>query len=316
MSISPSIVAAAAVRWRVRDISARDFAGRTEIIMATVRRTRLRLLYFMIAFVLVNLLLTGFDIHTMSRATDSLINPSIHCASLPCDTLIYGRPVSLLLKKEDPPPYSRHPDGVDIYTNYTLKRLAAVDRNNSMKSIVNDVTSFRYSINAADSQCRANDGILMVVVAVVTAPDHFHKRQLVRQTWASRMTNTSWGRHVFLTGRTSNSTHQKSIEEESQHFRDIVQLDMMDSYDILTVKSVALLHWAQHFCSSATKVSFILKCDDDVYINTERLKSAVTAIKKTIPYYESGVYGTKIVIDNPPQRKLGILYCKVYIIII
>jgi hypothetical protein len=261
--------------------------------MATVRRTRLKFLYFTIAFVFLNLVLTGLDIHPLSRPSNFIHLPA-HCASLPCDTLIFGRPVGLTENRA----HLSVPDGVEIYVNYTVDRLGL----KLLGGNLNDVTSFRYSINA-ESQCRASDGLLKVVVVVVSAPGHFDRRQLVRRTWAGRLGDTSWGRHVFLTGRTANATLQSRVEEESGQFGDIVQLDMMDSYEILTAKSVALLHWAQQFCSA--KVPFVLKCDDDVYVNMGRLHSAVTAITKTIPYYEAGVYGTQIVIDNPPQRKLG-----------
>lgn len=251
--------------------------------MVAIRRTRLRVLGFILAFIFANLLLASLNVHSLFN----LIHV-VHCPSLPCNTNAPERPVKT----------NSFPDGVDIYTNYTLKRLGFKPLTNNVKPIVNDVTSFRYSINA-QSQCQnTNDG-LMVVVIVVSAPNHFEKRQLVRQSWANRL---NWGRHVFLTGQTTSVTWQKKIEHESQSFGDIVQLDMMDSYDILTVKSVALLHWAKKFCD---RVPFILKCDDDVYINTVRLQSAILAIQREVPYYEGGMFGTKIIIDNPPQRKLG-----------
>ncbi|XP_057376585.1 beta-1,3-galactosyltransferase 1-like [Daphnia carinata] len=252
--------------------------------MIAIKRTRLKVLGYILAFIFANLLLTSFNVHSLLRMT--YVNHIVHCPSLPCNTNAAEHPMKLDL----------FPDGVDVYTNYTLKRLRFKSSTNNGKPIVNDVTSFRYSINA---QCqKTNDG-LMVVVIVVSAPNHFEKRQLVRQSWASRLNG---GRHVFLTGKTANMTWQKKIEQESQSFGDIVQLDMMDSYDILTVKSVALLHWAKHFCD---RVPFILKCDDDVYINTIRLQSAMLAIQREVPYYEGAMFGTKIIIDNPPQRKLG-----------
>lgn len=253
--------------------------------MAMIRRTRLRLLAFAVAFTFANILLALFNIPPLLSL--NLANHVIHCPSLRCDPYALGYAADFIA------------DDVDIYTNYTLKRLGFKSLPNNVQPIVNDVNLFRYSINA-QSKCNTNDG-LMVVVVVVSAPNHFEKRQLVRQSWAGRLTE-KWGQHVFLTGQTANVTWQKRIEEESQSFGDIVQLDMMDSYDILTLKSVALLQWAKHFCSA---VPFILKCDDDVYINTVRLQSAILAVQREVPYYEGGIFGTKIVIDNPPQRNLS-----------
>ncbi|CAG0916483.1 unnamed protein product [Notodromas monacha] len=45
-----------------------------------------------------------------------------------------------------------------------------------------------------------------------------------------------------------------------------------DSYLNLTLKSVAMLDWQVQFCKQAT---YLLKCDDDVYINTNTLQELV-----------------------------------------
>ncbi len=281
--------------------------------MATIRRTRLRLWSLLAAFVLVNILFAALNIHPVFKsgnfraATNRLL-----CVNMPCDAFVAvdednGRSAHRLQKRLA---RTSVDDGVDIYTKYRVEYLGLEPLSDvrplrhNFGPVLNDVTSFRYSINA-QSQCQVvdnnKDGLLVVVV-VVSAPDHFHRRQLVRQSWAGRLRNSSWARHVFLTGKTANKTSQAKMEEEDAAFGDIVQLDMEDSYDILTVKSVALLHWAENFCP---QVPFILKCDDDVYVNTVRLASAVSAIKREVPFYQIGLYGTKIIIDNPPQRKLG-----------
>lgn len=279
--------------------------------MATIRRTRLRLLSLLAIFVLVNIFFAALNIHPVFKsgnfkaATNRLL-----CVNLPCDAFVAvdeenGRSAHRLQKRLV---RTSAVDGVDIYTKYRVEYLGLEPLSDvrplrhNFGPVLNDVSSFRYSINA-QSQCQTvnKDGLLVVVV-VVSAPDHFHRRQLVRQSWAGHLRNSSWARHVFLTGKTANYTSQGKMEEEHAAFGDIVQLDMEDSYDILTVKSVALLHWAENFCQ---KVPFILKCDDDVYVNTARLASAVSAIQREVPFYQIGLYGTKIIIDNPPQRKLG-----------
>jgi hypothetical protein len=63
------------------------------------------------------------------------------------------------------------------------------------------------------------------------------------------------------------------IEHESSLYRDIVQWDFLDSYANLTVKSLAGLIWAQSYCADA---QFLLKADDDLYVNISRVLSLTT----------------------------------------
>ena len=282
--------------------------------MVTLRRTRLKLLGLFLAFVFVNILFTVLNIHPVFKTSNfRAANNTLLCVNSHCDTFIVERnakPSAIHLKTKLAA-YAQ--DGVGVYTKYKVEHLGLKPLRhvrplrNNFGPVLNDVTSFSYSINA-QSQCQqaVNKQDLLVVVVVVSAADHFRRRQLVRQSWAARLRNSTWARHVFLMGKTTNITSQKKIQEEHEVFGDIVQLDMVDSYDILTVKSVALLHWAENFC---LQVPFFMKCDDDVYVNSDRLATAISAIQREIPYYQAGLYGTKIIIDNPPQRKLGSYYC-------
>ena len=57
-----------------------------------------------------------------------------------------------------------------------------------------------------------------------------------------------------------------------------MQEDFIDSYANLTVKSLMLLKW---FSKSCEKVPYVLKTDDDVFINLKNLHALVTKNKKT-----------------------------------
>lgn len=61
--------------------------------------------------------------------------------------------------------------------------------------------------------------------------------------------------------------------EESTSFEDIIQEAFFDSYNNLTIKSVMMLKWVQHHCSSA---HFLMKVDDDVYLNLPVLVEALS----------------------------------------
>lgn len=108
--------------------------------------------------------------------------------------------------------------------------------------------------------------------AVISTPSYFEKREMVRKTWANYL--QSYSSHLtvvgfaFVVGLTESNSTQQIIEEESRTNRDIIQINMDDSYRNLTMKVTALLNWIHLNCA---KVDFVLKVDDDVYANAHNL---------------------------------------------
>ena len=70
---------------------------------------------------------------------------------------------------------------------------------------------------------------------------------------------------------------QVNVSKESDEFDDIIQEDFIDSYANLTVKSLMLLKWYTQHCHT---VPYVLKTDDDVYINLKNLFQVVETNKK------------------------------------
>lgn len=111
-------------------------------------------------------------------------------------------------------------------------------------------------------------GPLLWAGMVLSAPGHFYHRRQIRSTWANHR------QVVFLLGK-ANATIQLLIENEAREFGDIVQGNFIDSYRNMTYKHVMGLLWAKKHCSSA---SFILKTDDDVFVNTAYLDSYLPSL--------------------------------------
>ena len=83
--------------------------------------------------------------------------------------------------------------------------------------------------------------------------------------------------HKWKLGNLTNDL-QTNVTRESDLYDDILQEDFIDSYANLTVKSLMLLKW---FSKSCEKVPYVLKTDDDVFINLKNLHALVTKNKKT-----------------------------------
>ena len=112
-----------------------------------------------------------------------------------------------------------------------------------------------------------------------------------------------WIQLIFLIGlpHSEDKEVRHRIEEEKLKHKDLVQVNVLDAYLNLTLKSVALLHWANTRCPD---VDLVLKCDDDIYLNIEALTDLISEeeFKPTDRLFGLGV--TK----DQPQRNPGSLY--------
>lgn len=65
---------------------------------------------------------------------------------------------------------------------------------------------------------------------------------------------------VFLVGLDEKTAQ---LEAESDQFGDLIITEHYDTYNNLTLKTLAAFDWMQNFCSQA---QFLLKTDDDMFI--------------------------------------------------
>ena len=131
--------------------------------------------------------------------------------------------------------------------------------------------NFTYQLDPSHV-CKDKQNLL---VAVITAPKNKLKRQKWREFFQthSKMENVTY-RHVFVIGQISelDDTSQRSILAEHGKYSDILQEDFRDIYENLAIKSFAMLKW---FVSNCGKVDYVLKIDDDVFLNLPGLWKAI-----------------------------------------
>lgn len=120
-----------------------------------------------------------------------------------------------------------------------------------------------------------------LLVVVCSAVTNTEAREAIRQSWAKDQNNLPGVKVVFLVGQLVNSSHQEELVEEAEQYGDLVQEDFLDSYANLTIKSVMLLKWATQACDQGGKgPQYVLKTDDDMYINLAKLWEIVRANKR------------------------------------
>ncbi|CAM4618401.1 unnamed protein product [Lepidochelys kempii] len=126
-------------------------------------------------------------------------------------------------------------------------------------------------------KCAGNGTFLLL--AIKSVPGNFAARQAVRETWGREGAHGGQPvRTIFLMGA-AHGPHQpdlrRLIAAESQAYGDVLVWDFEDTFFNLTLKDFLFLGWALAHCPDAR---FVLKGDDDVFINTPRVLAYLGAL--------------------------------------
>ncbi|XP_057376954.1 uncharacterized protein LOC130698194 [Daphnia carinata] len=170
--------------------------------------------------------------------------------------------------------------GVEFYTRYTMTRLglqplAGIEPlKPQLGPVINDVLSYQYPLTVPP--CRDVTGVNRTVfVAIISATDNFEKRSTTRPLWPTLFKSQQdkglmgIAGFAFILGKPDQIETQKRIEEESRTYGDIIQIEMVDAYRNLTLKLVGLFSWLH--TRNCSKVDFVVKVDDDVFVNVRNL---------------------------------------------
>ncbi|CAL4109887.1 unnamed protein product [Meganyctiphanes norvegica] len=137
------------------------------------------------------------------------------------------------------------------------------------KQKVGDLYESSFQIPNEDL-CYRNGTELKVLILITSKPNHEKHRQGIRLTWG----HFSARKDVAIAFVFGNSTleNQKILDKESDIYEDIIQGTFMDNYPNVTLKTVSMLDWVLKYCSD---VPFVLKTDDDMFINVPLLLSFI-----------------------------------------
>lgn len=169
------------------------------------------------------------------------------------------------------------------------------------KEVVNPIREKFLFMNT--SICERDKPYMLVLVP--SKPDHVRIRHAIRNTYGSlsRDKNSYANnlkiehivRLIFILGKTNNNTLENSTELENGIHRDILKIDMIDSYKNLTRKMLHAFKWVNIYCPNVT---YILKSDEDVFVNIAMLLKQLNQSKS---YYKGSVFGYIFNTDNHLQ---------------
>ncbi|XP_038211832.1 beta-1,3-galactosyltransferase brn [Zerene cesonia] len=184
--------------------------------------------------------------------------------------------------------------------------------NIDIQPIVNDVLSGRKPsvtpINYYPYRFLTNSGKCSTIkqldlfIIVKSAMGNFDHRSAIRQTFAKE--NAVRGKTVktlFFLGidDAPKSETQMKIDEEMAQFKDIIQIDFLDTYFNNTIKTVMSFRWLYEHCPMA---DYYLFTDDDMYISVKNLLSYVHGERDGMISEKERVLFAGYVFKSIPQR--------------
>ncbi|KAJ7365040.1 hypothetical protein OS493_007681 [Desmophyllum pertusum] len=103
-----------------------------------------------------------------------------------------------------------------------------------------------------------------LLIVVSSAPANLQRRNNIRKAWAFESVFKPRWTTVFLIAQTRLQTESSSLLKEDEVYGDLVRADYFDHYWNQTLKIQMGFEWATRYC----KFSFLLKVDDDVFVNS------------------------------------------------
>jgi hypothetical protein len=248
-------------------------------------------------------------IHNISRENNNRKNLTSNVTVIERDFFNY---MAVSLQKT---PYP----GVDNYTRYAVARLGLLSLTGieplkpEYGPVINNVTSLRYPIAVPACQQTSANGTInqkqqSVFFAVISATGNFDKRNGIRQTWRTHLSNASYHNSsmvvagfAFILGLTGSNETQIKIEEENKTHGDLIQIEMADFYRNLSLKVAGLFNWLYRHCHQ--RFDFLFKVDDDVYVNIRNLAQFVRFHNRSI----QSIYGTSAGNLFPARGIIGLI---------
>ncbi|KAA0717031.1 Beta-1,3-galactosyltransferase 2 [Triplophysa tibetana] len=161
-------------------------------------------------------------------------------------------------------------------------------------------SSYRYILNQPDL-CEKKNPYLVLMIPVTLKETE--ARAAIRKTWGHEsLTSGVSTLSFFVIGQPvqDDSTLQQQLERESEEYGDIIQMDFVDTYQNLTIKTVMIMYWLAKHCQRAR---YGMKIDADTFLNLPYLVNYLQARGESSR--EDYISGSVIRDAQPRRNKLS-----------
>ena len=148
---------------------------------------------------------------------------------------------------------------------------------------------FHYEISLITNRSCAQHYDLLILVS--SAPANLERRNNIRNTWAfERVLKPRWTT-AFLVAQTQIEALSNSLLKEDEDYGDLVRANYYDHYWNQTRKIQMGFEWAIRYCN----FSFLLKTDDDVFVNIPGVLSFLRELSTPKELYVGNHYTNPLV---------------------
>ncbi|XP_033236134.1 beta-1,3-galactosyltransferase 5-like [Drosophila pseudoobscura] len=120
-----------------------------------------------------------------------------------------------------------------------------------------------------------------LLILITSAESHLMERMAIRQTWMHYGSRRDVGM-AFVLGSTTNAKLNEALSKENYLYGDMIRGHSIDSHINLTLKTISLLEWTDTHCP---RVKYILKTEDDMFINVPKLLDFIDVHKDNRTIY-------------------------------
>ena len=161
--------------------------------------------------------------------------------------------------------YQKHMD----FRNQILNFLPSKNQIDKSDSFHPDIV-----LDSVETSCSSTHKLVILVSS--NAPN-MARRRLIRKYWGNYShwtTNFQW-KVIFVTGGNLDKSILQQLYEEGQTYKDMLMEDIEESFYKLSFKVMVGLAWL----NKNLKYDFLLKCDDDVFVNVDSLMKVLSTTK-------------------------------------
>ncbi|XP_061174712.1 beta-1,3-galactosyltransferase 1-like [Saccostrea echinata] len=132
-------------------------------------------------------------------------------------------------------------------------------------------TDFEYILQSDVCNRNHTEENVSILLLVFSKHENVNQRKALRRTWLSKAKGNIT--YIFVFGKSEMAELNYNIADEQRLYNDILLINFTENYRNLTLKTISAFKWAVSYCSH---VNYVMKVDDDMWVNLEALQEFVT----------------------------------------
>lgn len=122
-------------------------------------------------------------------------------------------------------------------------------------------------------------------IGILSSANHFAERMAVRKSWMISTRRSSDVVARFFVALNGRNEVNEELKKEADYFGDIVIVPFMDNYDLVILKTIAIVEYGV----MVVPAKHIMKCDDDTFVRIESVLDQVNKVPRGKSIYMGNI---------------------------